>query len=99
MTNDGQLIIYIIKLVLGGVAAFFAILLWSKTRDVAWMSLVAGTITQYIGIVYDMLCVFGIVVNKGLSIFSIPIETLFFTVIPPLFYIIAFILMLVRSNK
>lgn len=99
MSNDGQLIIYIIKLVLGGVAAFFAILLWSKTRDVAWMSLVAGTITQYIGFVYEMLCVFGIVVNKGLSILSIPIETLFFTVIPPLFYIIAFILMLVRSNK
>ena len=40
-----QLILYIIKLVLGGLTAFFALLVWSKTREGAWISLVSGVVT------------------------------------------------------
>jgi len=93
-----MLVLYIIKLVLGGIAAFLAILLWSKTRDAAWMSLVAGVVTSYAGIVYSMLVDLGIVVRTGMLVFGIPIATLLFTVIPTLFYILAFILMLLRNR-
>lgn len=97
--QQSEMILYIIKLVLGGLAAFFAILLWSKTRDVAWMSLVAGTITSYAGIVYDMMNSFGLIVGKGLLVFGVPIASLLFASIPSLFYIAAFILMLTRNKR
>lgn len=95
---QSTLILYIIKLALGGIAAFLAILLWSKTRDAAWMSLVAGVVTSYAGIVYNMLVDLGIVLNGGPLVFGIPLATLLFTCVPTLFYILAFILMLIRNR-
>lgn len=95
---EASLLLYIIKLVLGGIAAFFAILLWSKTRDAAWMSLVAGIVTSYANIVYEMLVDLGIVLSGGPLVAGIPLTTLLFTVIPTLFYILAFILMLLRNR-
>lgn len=96
---QSQIILYTVKLVLGGIAAFLAIMLWSKTRDIAWMALVAGTVTSYGSIVYEMFSVFGIIKEQGISIFGIPLATLLFTVIPSLFYIFAFIMMIFRSSK
>lgn len=101
MVQD-DMILYIIKLAFGGIAAFLAIMLWSKTRDVAWMSLVAGILTAYAGIVYNMLADFGIVFGSGATeifILNIPLATLLFAVIPSLFYITAFILMLHRTRQ
>ncbi|MFA6936903.1 MAG: hypothetical protein WCQ67_01585 [Treponema sp.] len=95
---QSTLVLYIIKLSLGGIAAFLAILLWSKTRDAAWMSLVAGVVTSYAGIVYNMLVDLGIVLNGGPLVFGIPLATLLFTCVPTLFYILAFILMLIRNR-
>ncbi|MBQ1833822.1 MAG: hypothetical protein II563_09225 [Treponema sp.] len=93
-----QLILYIIKLVLGGLAAFFSIILWSRTRDPAWMSLVAGTVIGYAGIVYNMLLDFGVAATTTITVFGIPLTSLFFASVPSLLFIIAFILM-IRRNK
>lgn len=90
--------LYIIKLVLAGIAAFLAIALWSKTRDVAWMSLVAGIITGYAALVYELLGTFGITIADTVYICGIPLTTLLFTVVPPVFFILAFILMLARDR-
>ena len=95
---ESELILYIVRLVLGGITAFLAIMLWSKTRDAAWMALVAGAVTSYAGIVYDMMIGLGIIVPGGYSVAGIPLATLLFTVIPNCFFIIAFILMLIRSR-
>lgn len=96
--QQSDLILFIIKLVLGAIAAFLAIMLWSKTRDAAWMSLVAGAVTSYAGIVYEMMIKLGIIVPGGISVAGIPLATLLFTVIPSLFFITAFILMIIRSR-
>lgn len=93
-----EVIFYIIKLVLSGVAAFLAIMLWSRTRDAAWMSLVAGAVTGYAGIVYELLQKIGIAGASGLSVAGIPLASLLFAVIPSLFYIFAFILMIFRTK-
>jgi hypothetical protein len=93
-----SLFLYIIKLVLGGIAAFFAILLWSKTRDAAWMSLVAGVVTNYAALVYSLLVDFGIVLEGSVKVAGIPLITLCFTVIPYIFFILAFILFLIRNK-
>lgn len=95
---QSELLLFIVKLVLGGITAFLAIMLWSKTRDAAWMSLVAGAVTSYAGIVYDMMVRLGIIIPGGISVAGIPLATLLFTVIPSCFFILAFILMLIRSR-
>ncbi|MBQ3966929.1 MAG: hypothetical protein II684_08885 [Treponema sp.] len=96
--TQGQVILYIIKLILSGIAAFLAIALWSKTRDAAWMSLVAGAVTGYAGMVFELLVKMGIVLAGGIRIADIPLSSLLFSVIPTLFFILAFILMLRRTK-
>ena len=97
---QSEMILQCIKLVLGGTAAFLAIMLWSKTRESAWMALIAGTVTSYAGILYDVLRVFGIAAfqNASLEIAGINLITLFFAVVPQLCYVIAFILALIRKR-
>jgi hypothetical protein len=93
-----EILIYIIKLILGGIAAFLAILVWSKTRDGAWFFLVSGTILSYCGLVYELLKSFGIITKSLYLVLDIPIIDLCFIVIPSIFYIIGFIVMLVKSK-
>lgn len=96
--TDSDVILCIIKLVLGGIAAFLAIMLWSRTREPEWMCIVAGAVTGYAGIVCDFLVKIGIVFAKNIVIpnTAIPFSTLLFTAVPLLFIIIALILMLVK---
>jgi hypothetical protein len=87
-----ELVLLAVKLALGGFAAFLAIFLWSKLYDTAWMALVGGAVTGYAGIVYDMLRVIGVITDT-------PIATLALTMVPFFFYIVAFILMIIRTRK
>ena len=97
--TQAQMILYAIKLVFGGFAAFFAIILWSKTKDCAWMCMVAAIVIRYAGIVYDMLTQLSVVLPIGIQMYHINITTIAFTVIPDLLFIIAFSLMLHRSSR
>ncbi|MGP1588099.1 MAG: hypothetical protein ACTTHG_07150 [Treponemataceae bacterium] len=99
MITETSIILFIIKLVLWGFAAIFAILLWAKTRDLSWMFIVAGTVFQYCAIVYDLLYAFGIIPQKFFLIFEIPFFSLFFTVLTPVFYFIAFVLAMKKNKK
>lgn len=97
--TQAQMILYMIKLLFGGLAAFFAIMLWSKTKDSAWMCMVAAIVVRYAGFIYDMMCDLAIVIPMGMKIYGISITSIIFAVLPDIFFIIAFILMLCRSNK
>jgi len=97
--ENSELVLFIIKLVLGGIAAFLAILLWSKTRDPAWMAIIGGTIIAYVGVVVDMMTNLGMIVFHGSLVGGIPLLSLIFSVVPTLFYIIGFILIIIRSGK
>ena len=100
--SEATIILYIIELVLGGIAAFFAILLWSKTRDAAWMAFIAGIVTSYAKTVYQLLVELGIIYISNSNIiefFNIPLTTILFSVIPPLFFITGFVLMLRRTRR
>lgn len=94
--TDSIMLLYAIKLVLGGFAVFFALVLWSKTRDFAWMSLVAGVIISYSGIVYELLCSLGIIQPLAYSLWGIPVLTFVFALFPSLFFIFSFIIMIKR---
>ncbi len=95
---DAEIKFYIIKLIFSGIAAFLAIMLWSKIRDAAWMSLVAGAVTGYAGIVYELLQKLGIILAGKTQVLGIPLSSLMFAIIPSLFVILAFILMLLRTK-
>ncbi len=96
--SQADLIFYIIKLSLGGLTAFTALLLWGRTRDGAWMSLVAGVLIRYAGTVYEMMQDFGIVFSSDIYIFGIPVLELLFAVLPMVFIILAFVLMIFKTK-
>lgn len=99
--QNTELILIIIKLILGGIASFLAILLWSRTRDIAWMCMVAGTLASYAGLMYDMISFLGLVEKTIITIgtYPLPIADMLFTVTPSILYITAFMLMISRSKR
>ena len=96
--TEPEVLLFIVKLVLGGILAFLAILVWSKTRDGAWFFLVSGTILAYCGVVYEMLKSFGIITKTFYLLWNIPIIDLCFVVIPSLYFIVGFIIMIAKSK-
>ncbi len=94
-----EIIFYIIKLVLGGIIAFLAILLLSKTREPAWLCLCCACVISYAGLVYEMLVKIGIAGDFSLTVAGIPLFLILAAAIPSLFVIIAFILMIARSGR
>ena len=99
--TETEIIFFIIKLLLGGVIAFLAIMLWSRTRDFSWMFLVLAAVTGYSSIVFDLLLRLGFVTSRNVLILGneIPLVQLVLAVIPSLFVIAAFILMLIKTGR
>lgn len=96
-----EIIFFTIKLVLGGIIAFLAIMLWSRTRDFSWMFLVMAAVTGYSAIVFDLLFKLGLTKTKTIILLGneIPLAQLVLSVVPGIFVIISFILMLIKTGK
>jgi hypothetical protein len=95
--DAGEIIYITSRLVLGALSSFFAIMLWSKTRDVAWMLVVIGTIAAYIETVYSILDMFGITRGDTFVIGSVPVAAIVLPSLRTAFFIIAFLIMVVRK--
>jgi len=93
-----ELIIIISRLVIGGAAAFFAIIAWAKTRDVSWMLVIVGVIVQYGGVVFTILERFGVVKTDVYTIAGIQILPLVLEILPLILYTIAFAVLVKRSS-
>jgi uncharacterized membrane protein len=97
--NTGELLYISSRLVLGALASFFAIMLWSKTRDVAWMLVVIGTIAAYIETIYSILSLFGITGEGRTSADTITPAAIILPNLPTVFFIIAFLVMVIRKYR
>ena len=99
--TESEIIFFIIKLVLGGIIAFLAIMLWSRTRDFSWMFLVLAAVTGYSAVVFDLLLKLGFVTTRKIIILNseISLVQLALAVVPSLFVIISFILMLIKTGR
>ena len=97
--DSGQILFVLSRLILGALASFFAIMLWSKTRDVAWMLVVIGTIAGYVEIVYSILDLFGIIGRDFLLIGTIPVAAILLPSLRMTFFIAAFMIMVIRRNR
>jgi hypothetical protein len=95
--DSGILIDTVSRLVLGAVAAFLAIMLWSKNHDLGWMFIVVGTILNYVDIVYSALGIFGVNLLIEPKIGSRPVLAIVLSVLPELSYIAAFYIMVRRK--
>jgi hypothetical protein len=94
--DTGELLFAFARLVLGGAAAFFAIMLWSKTRDIAWMLMVGGAIAAYGERVYAVLNTLGFFISPS-TVGPSPLAAMVLPNIPVLFFIAAFLVMVIRS--
>ena len=99
--TETEIIFFIIKLVLGGIIAFLAIMLWSRTRDYSWMFLVLAAVTGYSAIVFELLLKLGFVSSREIILLGnrIPLVQLVLAIVPILFVIIAFVLMLIKTRR
>ena len=93
-----ELIIFIIKLILGGIAAFLAVFVMSKTRDASWMFLVAGFLFSYAALVIDLMIELGILEKDIIVVGGFPLIPLLAAVIPSTLFIISFIIKLSKKQ-
>lgn len=87
------------KLVLGAIACFLAIVLWSKTRDIAWMLVVISTIASYAQTVYSILDRFGMIPERFFMLGTVPIASLLLESLPLLLLMTAFSVMIARKSR
>ena len=93
---EPRILLFIIKLVAGGIVAFLAILLMSKKRSLAWSFMVSGFLLSYASLVYELLIELGVLTATKYGLWGIPVSTLVCAVLPAACYIIAFIIMLAK---
>jgi hypothetical protein len=86
------------RLVFGAVATFLAIMVWSKTRDSAWMFVVIGTIVAYGDAVFTALEAFGLARIDVFMVMGVSVIRLLFANLPMLLYAIAFLIVIVRRS-
>lgn len=96
--SNADLFLLLSRLVFTAVASFLAIVLWSRTRDSAWMLMVVGTIASYADIVFSLLVAFGVADEAALSPGGVPLASIVFSNVPTLMYIIAFAVMVARKR-
>jgi len=85
-------------LLFGAFATFCAILLWSRTRDMAWTFVIVGTIVSYAGIVYGTLATFGIIDEAAFALRGVPVVRIALADLPPLFLGVGFIIAVARRR-
>ena len=96
--DSGQVVFAYSRLILGAAAAFFAILLWSKTRDIAWVLMVAGAIVMYVEAVYSIMELLGIVSANVLFIGSFSLAAILLPALRMVFFIAALLIMVMRRH-
>jgi hypothetical protein len=80
-------------------ATFAAILLWSRTRDMAWTFVIVGAIVSYADIVLSTLRGFGIVGDDLLLYRGIPLLQIALANLPLLFSGIGFLIAASRKRQ
>ncbi len=96
---DPQVFSILLDNILAGIAAFIAIIVWVKTRDISWIFIVLSVIGFYVSVIYKTLLFFGIVVSGKYTFFGIDIVEMLFSYMPLLLMIAALTLKAVKNMK
>jgi hypothetical protein len=95
----GQTAFIISQLSLGAICTFLAIMLWSRTRDAAWMLIIIGVIISYIEIIYSILGLYGMGGAEFFPVGSVPIISFILPVLRLIFFIAGFLIMVIRQFR
>ena len=95
----GEIVYILSRLGLGALASFLAIMLWARTRDVAWMLMIIGVIAAYVETVYAILGIFGINAGYLFVIGTVPLVAIILPNLPIVFFVAAFAVMVVRKYR
>ncbi len=91
----------LVRLCVGAVGTFCAILLWARTRDVAWVLVVTGVLLSYAGIIFGTLAGLGLLGWEDTPVFGLPagdLARLVFDSAPTLLYSAAFLVAVARRR-
>jgi hypothetical protein len=94
----GDTVMLLSRLVVGALATFLAIILWSRTRDTAWMFVIIGTIMAYGETVFSALELFGLVRRDLMVISGVSMVKLVLVNLPLVFYSVGFVVMILRKE-
>jgi len=97
--DPGNTAYIICRLALGAISSFLAILLWSRTRDAAWILVIISAILTYVEIIYSILNLLGIISENVLSENAVLIITILLSCLPTIFIIAAFSVMVLRKYR
>ena len=86
------------RLGVGAIVTFFAILLWSQTREVSWVLVIIGTLVSYAEIVFTTLERFGIITGELFTVSGFPMFRILLLNLPMVFYTCAFISVIARKR-
>jgi hypothetical protein len=92
--ENEQLILLLVKLITGFAATLTAVLLWSKTREAAWLFVVLGTVFLYGEIIFSTLELLGLANFYLFTIYGISVVNLVFAIFPFVFFTVGFVLFL-----
>lgn len=94
----GMTVEILTQLGLGALVTFFAILLWSYTRDSAWMLVIIGIILKFGEVMYTTFELFGIVRPGLLVIRGVAVGKVVLLALPYIAFAAAFLIMILRSR-
>ncbi len=94
----GQMIEILTQLGFSAIATFLAILLWSTTRDTAWMFVVLGMIIKFAEVMFSTLEMFGIVQTELILLSGVAVGKVALIGLPYVLFSIAFAVMVVRNR-
>lgn len=98
MAGPNDIVVLGADLVLSGVATFVAIMLWSLTREPAWMLIVISVVIHFGDVAFQTLDRFGIIAVADVRVFGVPAFWLLIRVIP-LVFLIAGLVTMVRNQR
>jgi hypothetical protein len=97
--DPGQIIYILSRLILGAVAVFLALMLWTKTRDMAWMLVIFSVLSAYIEIIWSILEFMGFSAAHFLFIGSFSLAAVVLPILRIVFLIAAFLVMIIRHQR
>jgi hypothetical protein len=97
--ENEQMVLLLIKLITGFSATLTAVLLWSKTREPAWLFIVLGTVFLYSEIIFNTLDSLGLSKFYLFTVYGISLVEIIFASFPFLFFTIGFIIFLTNKRR
>ena len=89
--TDGAVAELLVRIALGAVASFLAIVCWTRTRSPAWIFVISGVLASYIGTLYRALRAFGLLTGPEVAFFGTSLGILISENLPLVCFIAAFI--------